>query len=412
MNYEELLESREKGKLRRTRLPIGDFYKKQIDGKYHNIVEIDPRLNENIVFSEALKRECEANARIFSNHQLHYTPQLEGDDIKSLELEKGTYLSFEQLLRDHPSIIATKNFVDNTVKDLLELTALLHKQGIYHVCYSPKTVFARQGDNGAMLLSHGSFYFGMTDPMQLYSGFEEYVAPEVLRRGTIDQRCDVYSIGKFIGSLFDTMEIPLEYKQVVQRATSEAPEDRYQTPEDMLRALQTRRNVWRSALTVVGALVVALLGVGLYFELFPETEPVEFVKPAPRQATDDLLDDGFDPAELGVVSGDSSSLSPEDLQSQREYEAKAEEIFRKQFEEAADRILSKVYNKDYMNASEKNFLTQSQSMTDELVSAQVEIATRAGITETRSQVLASEIIERLTNQKRAALGQTQQGIQK
>ena len=75
--------------------------------------------------------------------------------------------------------------------------------------------------------------------------------------------------------------------------------------------------------------------------MFPESSPVEFVKPAPRQATDDLLDDGFDPAELGVIGDGDSLVYDEEARAatQRDYQAKAEEIFRKMYEKEADRIL-------------------------------------------------------------------------
>jgi hypothetical protein len=146
--------------------------------------------------------------------------------------------------------------------------------------------------------------------------------------------------------------------------------------------------------------------------MMPESNPVEFVKPAPRQATDDLMDDGFAPEELGVVS-DGDSLVAAERVSQEEYQAKAEAIFRKRYTAAADKILSKIYNKDRMNVSEKNFLSQSESTVDELMKAQQEIAAESAIDPSRSQLIATEIIERLTEQKKNALGgSNSRGVQK
>ena len=141
------------------------------------------------------------------------------------------------------------------------------------------------------------------------------------------------------------------------------------------------------------------------------SSPVEFVKPAPRQATDDLLDDGFDPAELGVTSDGDSLIIDEEAQ-QRDFQAKAEEIFRKKYEKEADRILSKIYNKSYMNNSEKKFMSESESTIDELMKAQSDIGSEAGLTPERSQLIATEIIERVTNQKKKAIGTANsQGVQ-
>ena len=158
------------------------------------------------------------------------------------------------------------------------------------------------------------------------------------------------------------------------------------------------------------ACVLTMLCVGIYFEYFPDTQPIEFVKPAPRQPTDDLIDDGFDPAELGVTSeGDSLVV---DEAAQRDYQAKAEEIFRKKYEKEADRILSKIYNKEYMSNSEKQFLSESESTIDELMKSQSELGAEAGLTPERSQLIATEIIERITNQKKKELGGTNsRGVQ-
>ena len=410
MNYEELLEARNEGKKRQTLQPIGGYYREQVDGKWRGVVDIKPELNSNIAFTKALAEECERNKTLANHRQIHFTAVKEGSEISQLELETGTFLSFEQLLLDNPAVVAQKDFVDNTLSSLVEITTYLHEQGLKQVCYSPRTVFVRKGDNSAMLLSHGSFYLGLSDQQAFYGEDAQFVAPEVLEHGTIDERCDIYSIGKFMQAIFDSADIPLEYRSVLKKATSQLPEDRFTTAADMLKAVQQKKNLFRSVLTFVAALVIALVCVGLYFELFPETQPVEFVKPAPRQATDDLIDDGFDPAELGVA-GDGDSLVVDEA-SQRDYQSKAEEIFRKKYEKEADRILSKIYNKEYMSNSEKKFMTESESTIGELMKAQSEIGSEAGLSPERSQLIASEIIDRVTNQKKRSLGGTNsRGVQ-
>lgn len=410
MNYEELLAARNDGKANKSQQPIGSYYREQVDGKWRGMVDIRAELNDNIVFAKALQQECEKNKTLAHNHQLHFTPVEENGEVKSLALELGNYQTYEQLLKDNPAIIATKDFLDNTLKSLVELTSYLHAQGIWHVCYSPRTVFARKGDSAPMLLSHGSFYLGVDNQQELYGKDADFVAPEVLNHGAIDERCDIYSIGKFLQSICSQADLPMEYRSAVKKAVSQSPEDRYQTPEDMLKAIQQRRNTFKSALTLVIGVVAALVCLGLYFDMVPESNPVEFVKPVPRQATDDLIDDGFDPAELGVkAEGDSLVI---DDANDRDYQAKAEEIFRKRYEKEADRILSKIYNKSYMSNSEKKFLSESESTIDELMKSQNEIGAESGLTPERSQLIASQIIDRITEQKKKEMGEKSLGVQK
>ena len=381
MNYEEMLAAKNEGKLNKTLLPIGEYYRIQMDGKYRAVVSIRQELNSSIVFSGALKTECERNKTLVNRYQLHYTPVMnESGEVEQLEVEAGVFLSMEQLLNENPAVVAEKGFIDNTLQALVDITSYLHSQGIRHICYSPKTVMVRKGDHAVMLLSHGSFY---------------------LEHGTIDDRCDVYSIGKFMEAIFLHAGMSVEYRKAMKKATSEKPEDRYDTPLALLKAVQSRRSMMRSAMMLVAAVIVALVIFEIYAEMVPEPTQVEYVKPAPRQATDDLLDDGFKPEDLGVVSAD--SMTEEDIEAQRVYKAKAEEIFRKNYEKEADRILSKIYNKDYMNSTEKQFAAQSQSTIEELMKVQQKMGQEASLTPERAQLIASEIIERITNEKKKQL---------
>lgn len=413
MNYEELIAAKVGSKLNLSVLPIGEFFRSKNGNKYQSRVEIHQSLIDNITFCEGLKRECEENGTIAEKHQLHFTPVMEGNEIVRLDIvEPGQFMCYDEMLREMPSVVAQRKFLFNVLEALVNMTELLHKKGIRHICYSPHTVFARKGDYTPLLLTHGSYYLGLNDLEAFFGQDTQYVAPEVLQHGTIDDRCDVYSIGKFMESLGTVSELPIEYRRAMKKATSESPEDRYNTPEELFKAVRRVHSYIRTTLTVLGCVIAALVITSLYFEMFPETEPVEFVKPAPRQPTDDLLDDGFDPAEMGVTnSGDSlvydrgDSLAY-DKAMEHEYSAKAEEIFRKKYEKEADRILSKIYNKDYMSNAEKKFSAESESTINELMKKQAELGNDAGLTPERSQLIATEIIDRVTEKKKKEMGST------
>lgn len=405
MNYEELLIAKAGGKLNQSQMPIGEFFRAKTGNKYQSTVDIRDSLLSNITFCEGLKRECDENKTIGDKHQLHFTPVMQDNDIVRLAIsEPGQYMSFAEMLNETPAVVAQRDFLKTVLEGLVSITTLLHKKGIRHLCFSPRTVFARKGDYSPMLLSHGSYYMSMSNLEEFYGDDAQYVAPEVLHHGTIDDRCDVYSLGKFLQGLCATSDMPFEYRSALKKATSELPEDRFNTPEELLNAVRKQHNVIRSAVIVAISCVAALVCVGLYFDMFPETNPVEFVKPVPRQPTDDLLDDGFDPAELGVTNSDSGDSLVFDETTERTYTAKAEEIFRKKYAQEADRILSKIYNKEYMSNAEKKFTAESQSTIDELMKKQAELGNDAGLTPERSQLIATEIIDRITEQKKKEMG--------
>ena len=425
MNYEELLGTRDARKTNKVRLPYGYFYKRLINGKYSNFVEFYDELSDNISFSDRVRRECEAVEAMTNPTQLHFTPNEGSGGVYAVAVEPGNYITFEQLINDSPSIVAKGDFIHTTIRDLVKLTSELNQQNIQHVCFAPSNVLVRKNDSSVRLLFHGSFYqkLGMEDEM--YDGVESYVAPEAMDGMPVTDRCDVYSLAKFINYLYQSSGLPFELKKVIEKATAENPDDRYASVEAMYSAMKTRSRLRSTVLTGIAALVVALVGVGLFFDMLPNTEPVEFVKPVEEPVEEGLLDEGFDPltelgpdadsaaiarAIQGYILNDSGRVDEKKL---REFEAKAEQIFRKQYTAEADRILSKIYNNDEMNSNEANFMTNSQQVMEELVAKQRELSSRSALPDDKAQRIASEIIEQLTEKKKAQMaGKTNYGFQR
>lgn len=376
-------------------LPFGWMHKKLLEGKYVNVVDLRDDLKDSLVFTDALVTEAEQNKTLTDSRQIHFTTLNDSAGLYGVAVE-GHFRTYAQLLAEQPAIVAQKNFINNTIKGLLQLTAFLHEKGIYHVCYAPNNVFSRKGDNEVMLLFHGSAYKAMNDQHELYGDSAAFVAPEVLEEGTIDERSDIYSIGKFMEVLYQQSEVPFELKSVIKKATAADPEKRFGSADEMLKTINNRQNTRSSLVMGIAALLIVAVCFGLYFSLVPERENIEFVKPVSEEETDDLLDEGFDPlTEMGMV-GDTTAGSI-DQKRMREYEAKAEQIFRKNFTREAERVLSKIYNDDGMRATEKNFLAGSHSTMEELVKAQAKLGAQAGLNDARSQLLATQIIDQVTN---------------
>ena len=423
MNFEELLETRDVRKTTKVRLPYGYFYKRLIDGKYSNFVEFHDEVADHVAFSNCVRTEAADMEKIGNKHQLHFVPN-EGDGgVYAIAVEVGNFITFDQLLNENPAVIARESFAADTLRDLVEITELLNDKGIYHVCFAPCNVLARKNDSTVRLLCHGSFYAKL-DQETLYDGLEDYVAPEVLAGGEITARADVYSLAKFVGWLYHSAGLPLEWRHVIARATAEDPERRYSSVKEFYNALINYKNMRRTALVGFAAIAIALAIVGCYFYMLPQPEQVEYVKAVEEPIPDDMLDEenllyglGAD-ADSATIANivakqmrlkDSLSIYEKEMKA---YQAKAEQIFRKQFTKEADRILSKVYNNKQMNLNEKDFMARSRSMTEELAKVEQELAKSSNLGNERSQRIASEIIDQLTTKKMEALDKDYLGIKK
>ena len=414
MNYEEMLNAQDGAATHREELPLGVFYKKLIDRKYRNVLELKPLLADDVVFCEGLKTDQRLTAAFTGRQQLHYELHEDSSGVYELEVEQGNYQTFAQLLDSTPAVLARSGFIDHTVRSLFDVATRWHEQGVYYLCFAPQNVFARKSDNEPMLLCHGSSFAAMSDVTSLYQGFESFVAPEVISHEGMDERSDVYSLGKFIEWLYQQGDMPYEYKCVVKKATQQNPAKRYSSVDDMRIALLRTKGIKRSALSLAGALLVALLVIGIIFEIYPNTVNVEFVQGVEKEEMEDLLDGGFNPeTELGLwvdESGNIDTLLPEERKQMENYQTKAEEVFRRQFTREADRVLSKIYSKDRMKLSEQTFVSSNNAMADELLKTQEELAGKAGVPKDRAGSIAADIIDQLTREKQKNV--TRYGYQK
>ena len=424
MNFEEMLEQREVKKTSKIRMPYGYFYKRLIDGKYSNFVQFHDELTEDIFFGHCVKAESDAVASIDHKTQLHFSTNGEDDGVFAIAVEVGNYQTLEQLLNDNPAIVARNEFMSATLKTLFDFTAFLNSKGIYHVCFAPSNILMRKTDNAVRLLCHGSFY-KKVDVDLLYEGVEDYIAPEVFDRGEIDARTDVYSLGKLISYLYNSAGMPFELKPVIKKATDADPDKRYASVEDFEAAINRAQTLKRTGLLGAASLAIALTIVGLFFYTLPSPDDMEYVKPIEEPVPDEMIEEDMD-ALLGIgADTDSATIAQIVKQQQhmkdslglsegkmREYKSKAEEIFRKQFTKAAEQIISKVYNKDQMNGSEKDFTLKAQKMTEELVAKKDEIKKSTAIGSDRAEAIADKIIEQLTEKKKAELDKDYYGIKK
>ena len=179
----------------------------------------------------------------------------------------------------------------------------------------------------------------------------------------------------------------------------------------------------RTTMTAIAAIAIAAAVVGLFFYLLPSPDPIEYVKPVEDVVPDEMVEEDLD-ALLGIgADADSATIADiVELQKHkkdslgmsegklREYNSKAEAIFRKQFTKAADEIISKVYTPSNMNGDVNAFAAKSKRMTEELAKKQAELTKAAAINGSHAQRIASEIIEQITDKKKEALDKDYMGL--
>ncbi len=408
MNFEEMLHAREGNSTRQENLPFGVLYKKQVDHKYVLVLSVKPQLLDSLGIRKALQDDYSKNQHIRIKEQLHYELHEMEDGQVELELEGGSYQSFAQLLEVNPAVVAKSGFVDDVISRLFDGLDQLHAESLFYLCLAPQNLLIRKGDEMPMMLLHASS-FPLKPILEIaFESCKDYIAPEVLEGEPISARSDIYSLGCFIRFLFSQGSVPFEYKGLIDKATQQDPEKRYNSIADMKSALQKRRAFKHSFLSFVAALVVVLCCVGLYVELVPEAEDVEFIEVPQKEQTSELFDESFSPVdsvELEILSdsGDMDTVTVEEREAIDIYMKKSEEIFRKTFAKEADRILSKIYSDENMSASEKKFMSSNNAMRDELMKVQQSLAEQSGISDDVAGRISMEVIDAITIEKQKHL---------
>jgi len=401
MNFEELLEAHGS---KNAETPFGELRKVPVDNKFVNVVKISKKWNDDFHFQNDKWKEYKEVNSLQHKNLMKYTL---ADTY--LKLENGTLTTLSKQLLEQPAIVADKNFVDDIFSKMVDVATYLHEMGIYHVCFAPSNILIRKNSGEPALLCHGSFYLNV-EQAKLYEGVEEFVAPEVMNQGEADARSDVYSLGKMIEAIYAESSMPVEYKKIVKKATQEDPDKRFQTPNDMYSSMKHTRGIKSSAVMFLAAAAVALVIFGIYKMMLPEPSQVEFVKPVPRQGIDDVGMEDIDPTMLGVIDSDTALMTPEEEAQQREYEAKCEEIFRRRYAKEAERVLSKIYNSDYMSSAEQRFMAGNQTTMKELTDLQIKLGGETNLSDAKSQRIAAEIIDRITKEKMDAMRKEKKGM--
>lgn len=415
MNYEDMLKNRDGAAVHKEQMFLGTFYRKQLDKKLHNIVELRPELADSLVISDGLRRDQQASFDFTDKHQLHYELHQDSGGIYELEIEQGNLVTLAQLLDSNPAVVTEKGFIDRIVGDLMTVTEKLNEQGIYQLCFDPRCIFLRKGDSAPLLLCHGSSFLAYKNQALLYSGFEQSVAPEVLAGGHADVRSDVFALGKLVEKLFESGGMTYEYKRMVSRATADIPEQRFQSIAEMRSSLTKTKGMKRTLITFLAAVAMVAILLFIYFDLVPESANIEFIdenglRPS-KDPFNEIYEDTstYDATEYldPDVAAYLDSVPANEL-SDAEWDSvvhitNVEKIFNERFSRMAEQKLGRIYSAEQMGGSQSDFIANSQAAISELMEYARTEGRDCGLTPDQASTLADQIIGRIQAQKQGGI---------
>ena len=226
-----------------------DTFCVKLYGKLHFLKRLKPEHAGDIRYQEAFRKEFETGYRLEHPQLVRYI-SLEGNDML-MEYVDGETLS--KKLVSQPDYFKNRKNADKFLRQLLDAVGYLHSHQVLHLDLKPDNIMLTRIDNDVKLVDLGCCY---TDTFADTTGRTKgYAAPEQLEGGQVDARTDIYAIGKIMAAL------PLHYyiyNKVANKCMASDPDERYQTVDELQRALRSRR----SAVVPLAALVSAMSIVG------------------------------------------------------------------------------------------------------------------------------------------------------
>ena len=228
-----------------------DTFRVKLYGKLHFLKRLKPQFLGDIRYVEAQRKEFETGYRLEHPNIVRYI-SLSSEGIL-MEYVDGETLT--DRLHAHPDYFRSRQNADKFLRQLLDAVGYLHAHQVLHLDLKPDNIMLTRIGNDVKLIDLDCCRTDTFDDTQGHT--PAFAAPEQLADGRADERTDIYALGKIIALL---PHRPI-YNEVVARCTTENPADRYQSVEDLAKAVGSRRKLYRNAIILlfVLALIVSVV---------------------------------------------------------------------------------------------------------------------------------------------------------
>ena len=223
------------------------------DGRFRILKALKPSFRGQARYESLLRKEYEigytlSHTAIREVYDFRNIPGL-GNCIE-MEWVDGVTLA-EFLSKGHPG----KTILRKIAFQLCDALSYLHSKQIVHRDLKPSNILITHNGNYVKLIDFGLSDADSWSILKGPAGTESYAAPELLAGDPVDNRTDIWSLGKVISQL-----LPNE-RRIINRCLKENPDERFQDVAEVRSALERKRRIWPLFLACAAALgIIVVLG--------------------------------------------------------------------------------------------------------------------------------------------------------
>lgn len=232
-------------------------YRVKLYGKLHFLKRLKPELRTNPRYVAAMRKEFETGYSLDHPHLVHYLAC--GDDYLLTEWVDGTTL--DDFAEQNPQFFKSRDNVQRLVGELLDVVHYLHSHQVVHLDLKPSNILITRVGNELKLTDLGFCYTDtFTDTM---GRTDSFAAPEQLSsNGQVDHRTDIYALGRIL----DTLPCAKRFSKVIDRCTQPSPGERYQSVDQLRKALNNNKTRWLAAAASIATAALIALGAAQWIK--------------------------------------------------------------------------------------------------------------------------------------------------
>ena len=236
------------------RLEVGgstsDCFLVRLYGKLHFLKRLKEPLRSDPRYVAALRKEFETGYHLEHPHLVRYVSMT--DDAILMDYVDGDTLG--DFAQHHPDFFAKRKNTDRLLLQLLDVVGYLHANQVVHLDLKPSNILITRIDHSVKLIDLG---FSYTDDYPDTTGnTEKYAAPEQLHSDEKPSpRTDIFAIGRIL----QTLPCADSYKDIIKCCTSEDPDKRFQSVDEISRRLHRSASLRRFLLPALLLLLLALI---------------------------------------------------------------------------------------------------------------------------------------------------------